>query len=42
LNLRLLALSVQEGSCLFVMPKRKEWSAIESVLNTPPPSGTLF
>lgn len=30
------------GSCLFVMPKGKDWSAIEALLQTLPPSGSLF
>ena len=30
------------GSCLFIMPKGKDWSAIEALLQTPPPSGPLF
>lgn len=30
------------GSCLFIMPKGKDWSAIEALLQTAPPSGSLF
>ena len=30
------------GSCLFVMAKGKDWSAIEAILHAPPPSGALF
>jgi type III restriction enzyme len=30
------------GSCLFVMPKGKDWSAIEALLQIPPRSGALF
>ena len=30
------------GSGLFVMPKGKDWSASEAVLQVPPPSGALF
>ena len=30
------------GLCLFIMPKELDWSAIETLLQSPPRSGGLF